>query len=103
MRTGVIFSLQPFVCYLLFLVLFFLLFVYEFLGILCIFSESNSLSPPFFTGTNGTAQKGRPRKRKLMINHHQNDPLNLGTSMQMGMYFILFISHRLSFFDIFLP
>lgn len=51
-------------------------------------SESNSLSPPFFTGTNGTAQKGRPRKRKLMINHHQNDPLNLGTAMQMGMYFI---------------
>lgn len=51
-------------------------------------SESNSLSPPFFTGTNGTAQKGRPRKRKLMINHHQNDPLRLGTAMQMGMYFI---------------
>lgn len=50
-------------------------------------SESNSLSPPFFTG-NGSAQKGRPRKRKLMINHHQNDPLNLGTAMQMGMYFI---------------
>lgn len=47
-------------------------------------SESNSLSPPFFTG-NGSAQKGRPRKRKLMINHHQNDPLNLGTAMQMGM------------------
>lgn len=52
----------------------------------CLHSESNSLSPPFFTGTNGTAQKGRPRKRKLMINHHQNDPLNLGTAMQMGMY-----------------
>lgn len=52
---------------------------------LCVCSESNSLSPPFFTGTtNGTTQKGRPRKRKLMINHHQNDPLNLGTAMQMG-------------------
>ncbi|XP_055321215.1 LIM/homeobox protein Lhx9-like [Sitodiplosis mosellana] len=50
-----------------------------------VLSESNSLSPPFFTGTNGTAQKGRPRKRKLMINHHQNDPLNLGTAMQMDL------------------
>lgn len=47
-------------------------------------SESNSLSPSYF-GNNGTSQKGRPRKRKLMINQHQNDHLNLGTAMQMGM------------------
>lgn len=52
------------------------------------YSESNSLSPPFFTSNNGTGQKGRPRKRKLMINQHQNDALNLGTAMQMGkLYF----------------
>lgn len=47
-------------------------------------SESNSLSPPFFTNNNGMGQKGRPRKRKLMINQHQTDALNLGTAMQMG-------------------
>lgn len=54
--------------------------------ILLHYSESNSLSPPYF-GNNGSSQKGRPRKRKLMINQHQNDPLNLGTAMQMGMLF----------------
>lgn len=67
----------------------------HFSHLICMFmhySESNSLSPPFFTGSNGTAQKGRPRKRKLMMNHHQNDPLSLGTAMQMGMFSINFIS-----------
>lgn len=52
-----------------------------------IISESNSLSPSYFAN-NGTSQKGRPRKRKLMINQHHNDPLNLGTTMQMGMYLL---------------
>lgn len=32
-----------------------------------------------------------------MMNHHQNDPLNLGTAMQMGMYTFDFFSLSHSF------
>lgn len=95
-------SLNEFYCFCMWLHLFFLcvcqLIYVIFFFFLCAHSESNSLSPPFFTGTNGTAQKGRPRKRKLMINHHQNDPLNLGTAMQMGTYtFYQFLISKLCF------
>lgn len=53
-------------------------------------SESNSLSPQFFSGTSNVTQKGRPRKqRKPMMNQQQNEPLDLGTAMRMGKPFIL--------------
>lgn len=51
-------------------------------------SESNSLSPQYFSGAANVTQKGRPRKqRKPMINQQQNEPLDLGTAMRMGKSF----------------